>query len=143
MVSLIDLAPSTRSVSVGGVDVAVSGVSAKGIATLLENFPNLQGLMTGQGSNLDAASIMKIAPDAIAAVIAAGCGFPGDKAAEKKAESLGVGEQLLLLEAIVDVTMPQGFGPFVESLTGAMDRLGIDARGKVPASNLESPSKDS
>jgi hypothetical protein len=76
MAGLLDIVPASASVDVGGVSVAVSGVSVKGIASLLARFPEIQGAMTGEGITAD--KIIALAPDAVAAIIAAGCGAPGN-----------------------------------------------------------------
>ena len=76
MVGLIDIAPSVETVDVQGTSVTVHGVSAKGVAHLLGGFPELRKLMTGQ--EVEAEQLMAIGGDAVAAIIAAGCGYPGD-----------------------------------------------------------------
>ena len=77
MVGLIDIAPSVETVDVQGTSVAVHGVSAKGVAHLLGRFPELRKLMTGQ--EVEAEQLMAMGGDAVAAIIAAGCGYPGDE----------------------------------------------------------------
>ena len=72
MVSLLDVAPKAESIEVQGTPVAVHGVSAKGFAYLLGRFPELRMLMTGQ--TVDANRLMAVGGDAVAAIIAAGCG---------------------------------------------------------------------
>jgi hypothetical protein len=140
MVSLLDLAPSTRTVRVGGefeengADVSVFGVSAKGIASLLSQFPQLQDLFKGGELKFDAASIATVAPDAIAAIIAAGCDSPGDPAAVAVAERMPVGDQMKILAAVIELTMPDGIGPFMEALDATIARLDFGNRGKAPAS---------
>lgn len=141
MVALTDLAPSTRTVRVGGADVSVFGVSAKGIAALLTSFPTLKTAFAGGKIKVDAETVMTVAPDAIASIIAAGCGFPGDAAATAVAEKLSVGDQLTTLQAIAELTMPDGLGPFVETLNKLMALMDEeDARGKVSDSKSASPS---
>ena len=56
------------------------GVSAKGRASLLGRFPELRMLMTGQ--EVEADQFMAVGGDAVSAIIAAGCGYPGDEKAE-------------------------------------------------------------
>jgi hypothetical protein len=80
MVGLIDIAPTVETVDVQGAPVAVHGVSAKGIAHLLGRFPELRKLMTGQ--EVETEQLMAVGADAVAAIIAAGCGYPGDESAE-------------------------------------------------------------
>jgi hypothetical protein len=55
--------------------------------------------------------------DAVAAIIAAGCGYPGDEKAEAVAGRLSIDAQADLLAAILRLTLPAGLGPFVEKLT--------------------------
>jgi len=136
MVSLVDIAPPTRTVEVQGNDLSVHGVSAKGIASLLDRFPEMRLLITGKGADLTPDGIMEMAPDAIAAIIAAGCGLPGDTQAEEVAASLGVGEQVEILACIIELTMPQGIGPFVDRISGLMGTMsgaGSEDGGKAAA----------
>jgi hypothetical protein len=58
--------------------------------------------------------IMTSAPDAMSAIIACACGFPGDKDAEQIASKLTLDESAALLEKIIPFTMPDGLGPFVQ-----------------------------
>ncbi len=76
MVGLIDIAPATEIVQAQGKPVTVNGVSAKGLAHLLARFPELRRLMTGQEVQAD--QLLALGGDAVAAIIAAGCGYPGD-----------------------------------------------------------------
>jgi len=140
MVGLVDIAPSTRTVRVGGDDVSVFGVSAKGIASLLVSFPDLQKVFVGDGV-VDMTTIAGVAPDAIAAIIAAGCGSPGDPKAIEIAATLPAQYQANLFGAILELTLPDGIGPFVEALTGAMEKLSLENRGKAPVLKSPSPSK--
>lgn len=114
MVGLIDLAPGGEEVKVRGQLVSVPGVSAAGFASLLFRFPALQELMSGK--EVDAEELKKFGIEAVAAIIAAGTGTPGDLKAETAAAGLPIGEQLDLLAAILRVTLPEGIGPFVEKL---------------------------
>ena len=138
MVGLIDIAPSVETIDVQGTAVAVHGVSAKGVAHLLGRFPELRMLMTGQ--NVEADKLMAVGGDAVAAIIAAGCGYPGDEKAETVASSLAVAAQADLLAAILRVTLPAGLGPFVEKLTGLGGVLDGGPSVTAQASNSPSPS---
>jgi hypothetical protein len=125
MVGLIDIAPATETVQVQGNPVTVHGVSAKGLAHLLTRFPELRRLMTGQEVQTD--QLLAMGGDAVAAIIAAGCGYPGDNAAETVAGGLSLDLQADLLAAILRLTLPKGVGPFVEKLTALGSILGTDA----------------
>lgn len=127
MVGLVDIAPITSSASIRGQDITITGVSARGIASLLARFPELRALMTGREVALD--ELLKLGGDVIAAIIAAGTGAPGDAQAEAAADNLTLEEQADLLGAIVELTMPRGLGPLVEKLS----RLGLLAGGGASA----------
>ena len=139
MVGLVDNAPVTSTVSIRGQDITITGVSARGIASLLARFPELRALMTGREVGLDA--LLRLGGDVIAAIIAAGTGAPADVDAEKAADNLTLEEQADLLGAIVELTMPRGLGPLVEKLS----RLGFLAGGgasAMQAATLPLPSKN-
>jgi len=130
MVSLLDIAPLQESVSVNGATVDVVGIGARGIVSLLQRFPALQKLTTG---TFDATALWEAAPDAIAAIIAAGVGKIGDRETEESIDRLPLGAQMDLLVAIMKLTMPNGFGPFVDQF----DRIvgaGVTARIQVNSS---------
>jgi hypothetical protein len=140
MVGLIDIAPSVKTIEVQGTPVTVHGVSAKGLAHLLSRFPELRMLMTGQ--EVQAEQLMSMGGDAVAAIIAAGCGYPGDETAETVAGKLSLDAQADLLAAILRLTLPKGVGPFVEKLTALGSILDADgARSAMePASKLRKQS---
>lgn len=123
MVGLLDIAPSSTTVTIRGKAVAVPGVSAHGIAYLAKRFPEVRDLFDGKGIPADADSLFTLVPDAIAAIIACGTGHVGSPEAEQVAAGLTASEQLDALETIMDVTMPGGVGPFVERLSGIVQGL--------------------
>lgn len=125
MPGLSDIARSFRTVKVGNTDVEVPGISAEGIAYLFHRFPIIKDLIGGK-PNLEAEDLIKIAPEALAAIIAVGTGSmkPEDEAVAAK---LGAESQLALLEAIVKETMPGGVGPFVEKLSALFQDLGVES----------------
>lgn len=133
MVGLVDIAPITSSVAIRGQDITITGVSARGIASLLARFPELRALMTGREVALD--ELLRLGGDVISAIIAAGTGAPGDAQAEQAADNLTLEEQADLLAAIVELTMPRGLGPLVERLS----RLGLLAGGVSATQAMTSP----
>jgi hypothetical protein len=138
MVGLIDIAPNVETVEVQGVAVAVHGISAKGVAHLLGRFPELRKLMSGQ--EVEAEELMTMGGDAVAAIIAAGCGYPGDPKAEEVAGKLAIDAQANLLATILRLTLPGGLGPFVEKLTALGGILDAAPSVTAPASKSPKPS---
>lgn len=121
MAGLLDIAPLTETVTVRGTPVQITGVSAKGIALIMARFPEVQQMMVGR--EVSVARLLEIGGDAVAAVIAAGTGAPGNAEAEAVAGALLVEEQAELLEAILRVTLPRGVGPLVEKLSAMAGSL--------------------
>jgi hypothetical protein len=128
MSSLIELAALTTTVKVMGKDITVHGISAGGFAQLLHRFPALGKAMSGGGFKQE--ELIKAAPDAVAALIAAGCGDPGNKKAEDVAGKLPLEAQLDLITATLKLTFPSGVGPFVKKL----EALGLLAQVQNPPS---------
>ena len=147
MVGLLDIHPQSEQVAINAKDkVEVFGISAKGIAILLSRFPYLLGVMTAQKDAQGNA--IKIAPEAIAAIGAAGLRHPGEEDYEDWVGNLDVSVQLRILEAVAHMTFPEGFGPFVERLkvlsgqaSAQVNAAAVD--GKVPDGISPSPSPHS
>lgn len=127
MASLLDVAPLTIPVMVGGangaVTLTVSGLSAAHIAMLFHRFPDLRKLFSGMNADMDA--LMNAAPDCLAAILAAGCGAAGDPANEQAAANLPAEAQADILAAILKLTLPGGLGPFVEKLSTLPGIIGV------------------
>lgn len=143
MVSLLDIGELSETVPVRGHDMKVTGVSAKGMLVILNRFPAVRKLVASRGQDVSVDELVKLAPDAIACVIAAGCGTPGDEALEGAAEKLTAGEQLELLSAIWKLTFPTGLGPFVEKLTELVGGNVGAASGWVAGTKLPEGSNSS
>jgi len=111
-IGLQDIAPDFVTVRVKGEDRQVTGISLQTIFGLVRRFPQLQPLL--ELKELTPMQIVEVAPDAIGAILAAGFGKPGDLAAEKDSETIAVGRQMQVFDAIwkltfVDVGGFQGF----------------------------------
>ncbi len=117
MVGLLDIAPVVDVVEVNGEQVSVPGISVAGIAILLQRYPIL-GDMLNKGISVE--SMFTAGPDAVAAIIAAGCGNPGNEQVEQIAKTLNMQTQIDLVAAIIRRTLPKGIGPFVESINKLM-----------------------
>lgn len=123
MADLLDIAPST-SVEVvkinDGMRLIVHGLNGNAIASIVSRFPKLASLL-GSGGDIGWHLIEHFG-SAIGPIIAAGCGHLGDEEREKRAGNLLVEDQLKLITAIIRLTFPNGFGSFIEHLTGLMSR---------------------
>ncbi|WP_027521761.1 hypothetical protein [Bradyrhizobium sp. Ec3.3] len=139
MPGLLDVAPSFVTHPINGTAVTVTGVSAAGFAVLLDRFPEIRKLLTGNAVDIAPEELIAKVPTAIDAILAAGTGNPGDLAAEAVAHNLPAGDQLELLKKIVEVTMPKGAGPFVEALEAIMGGLGVESMS-IPGMKLPQPS---
>lgn len=141
MTGLLDIALATEQVA----GVTITGVSAHGVSYLLARFPEIRSLMTGREMTFTVDRIMLLAPEAIAAIIAVGCGNVPDgpegsadkqTKVEAKAATLPVGMQVEFLEAVLRLTMPGGVGPFVARLNKladfAAEGFGKEAGTKSP-----------
>jgi hypothetical protein len=134
MPGLKDIAPSFTTVTVKGVSVPVSGISAEGIAYLFHRFPVVRELISGKPLELTADELLELGPDAVGALIATGCGDINDPAAEKAAKGLPLEAQVDLLEAIIGETMPSGAAPFVQRLSKMFKGFGLDVESmSIPA----------
>ena len=130
MVGLLDIAPAVAKVTVGKSEVPVYGVSAHGIAHLFGQFPELRALVLGK--SVDADRLVKLGPDVVVSIIAAGVGAPGDAKHEEAARRLTVEVQVDFLEAILRVTLPGGLRPLATRLNRLASAAGVKA-GPVPA----------
>lgn len=122
MTGLLSIAPVTTTVA----GVTVHGVSAKGIALLLDGFPALRALMSGREVAVD--ELIQAAPDAVAAIIAAGIGYPGDAQQIEAAAALPLDLQADFIAAILKLTMPKGPKGFLEKLSGLGLSIPADAQ---------------
>jgi hypothetical protein len=134
---LLDIALATETVA----GLTVTGVSLRGVAKLMRRFDVLADLFAG--GVVESARIIDKAPDAIAAVLAAAIGRPGDEAAEKKLDDLPLGTQAELLDAAIRLTFPGGIGPFKDRLVQLASSLTVAqlaGDGAAPASPDQSSS---
>lgn len=139
--SLTDIGPLRELVSIGDKKLAVTGISAEGILVLFNRFPVLrEWALAGK---ITLSNVQTKAPDAIKAIIAAGCGQPGDEAAERVAATLAVETQLDVLEAIGRLTFTKGFGPFVNRIVALAAQARSVNYGRAPDTALPQTSKPS
>ena len=138
MTSLLDIAPASEIVGVGGTKLEVFGVTAQGVALLFGRFPDLRKLMSGV--EVEPEQIGAFAPAALAGIIAAGVGHPGDAAYEQAAARLSIDAQTDLIAAIFRLTFPRGIAPFVDKLAGLGASVDVQSL-RAPDTSSPKPSK--
>ena len=148
MPGLMDAAPRFKDVDIGGTSVRVFGLSAMGIAQLMQRFPEVKAMLAGREVKLTAERMVTLVPEAAAAAIAAGCGEPGDEKHEAHAATLALDDQMTLLLAIMECTAPGGPDPLFDKADRLADGLGLPgvesaATGKAPATKSSRPSRPS
>jgi hypothetical protein len=144
MADLLDIAPSTavESVHIDGMHIAVRGLHGDAIASILSRFPQLASLISGSHLNLESKLMVQFG-NAIAPIIAAGCGHLNDEQYERQAASLLVEDQLKLVKAIIGLTFPNGVTSFVTMIATTITAVlvGSDERAKPVKMRLkQSPS---
>lgn len=132
--SLTDIGPLRELIPVGSKKLAVTGISAEGILALFNRFPELREWALAGKVTLT--NLQSKAPDALKAIIAAGCGQPGDAKAEAVAGSWPVELQLDILEAIGRLTFTNGFGPFVNRIVALAAQARSVNYGRAPGMPL-------
>ncbi len=126
MSDFLSINPAPETITINGKKIPVHGISMTGFGSLIPRFPNLvtelnERMKKDGALNLNA--MMEIAGPAIGPIIAAGVGLPGNEQAEESYAKLSASAQLKLLDKIVEKTMPDGIGPFVEQWGMLMARF--------------------
>jgi hypothetical protein len=137
--TLADLAAMSEDVPVGDSFIAVHGISARKALAIARRFPKLLNLING----FDLATFIDAAPDAVAAIIAAGTGHFEDEQAEADAGEATIEIQFDILQAIGRLTFKNGFGPFVEKimrLAGSVPDFANSGKAPVTKSPPQSSS---
>jgi hypothetical protein len=138
MVSLIDIVPQTRTVRInGGSEVELRGLGVRQIAGLLLRFPELRKLFANGAPALDFEAVAIVAPDAIGNIIAEAARQPD--AADNIADAMSLDDCAECMAAVIDLTMPDGFGPFMEKLGRLIDGGAGLRAGRAAATNTPPP----
>ena len=141
MVSLADIGPLSKKVTIRNSDVMLRGVNVHEIFGLLEQFPGLKSVIAQRAVSGDLAlSIIQGIPAAIGAIIACAADEGDNPKAVIGAQKLSVGEQTECLEAIAEMTFPKGVKSFVDSLVKLIDQAS-GGRGWAAGTNSPAPSK--
>jgi len=120
MADLLDIATLTASevVRINGERIAVRGLHGNAVASIVSRFPDLKRLASGDFGNNIVPVLIELFGASIGSIIAAGCGHLGDEKYEQHANvNLLMEDQLKLLDAIIRLTFPNGFGSFVNRLS--------------------------
>lgn len=122
MADLLDIAPSTacEAVWIDGHRISVRGLSFNDAAFIISRFPNVGDLFRVGFNSSIALRLIEQLGAAVAPVIAAGCGHPGDEKYEQVAGAMVMENQAALLESIWRLTCPNGIRSFIERLTRLM-----------------------
>lgn len=125
--SLLEIMPQTRKVA----GVTVTGISVRGLAILFREFPELSNVLITRENTLTAEDLLNRAPDAVAQIIAAGTGHPGEPEYVAAADKMSLELQLDFIAEIIKATMPNGVNPFLEKfarLTGTQVDADLSAQ---------------
>jgi hypothetical protein len=131
MPGLLDIGPLSETVTLRGSEIKLQGIGADALVNLLDRFPDLYKAI-GQRADLDASTFVKLGPDIVANVIATAAGEGDNPKAVEMVKSLTIGEMMELLDPVLRMTFPRGFGPFVVALSELVERAGsaVDQSGK-------------
>jgi len=116
MADLLDIVTATavEAVTITGAatPVDVRRLRVDEVAALIVRFPSAVLLLTGAG---DSVATLLNSPGLVA-IIAAGCGHIGDEKSEALIGSFSIEDQLKLLNAILRLTVPNGFGSVMQEV---------------------------
>jgi hypothetical protein len=138
--NLADLAPMSEDVPVAGSFLTVYGISAQDGLAIFHRFPRIALMLT---EGFDLRTFITMAPDAIAAIIAASCGNLGDLQAEENASRLPLEVQWDIVEAIGRLTFTRGFAPFAKRIMDLVGAVPSAPSTKAPPTSSQSASKPS
>jgi hypothetical protein len=137
--SLLDVLPRHERVDIGGNQkLDVYGISGEDIGRILDRWPDAfaqMAMANSQPTQMDGGLL--------GALLAAGqrnddgVSMLGNDKAEARARSLGVADQMNILQAVGRCTFPEGVGPFLEllvlnsTLTEEAIRLSVQVASRV------------
>ena len=118
--------PAPETILINGKKIPVRGISMEGFGMLIPRFPNLLPEFQARlerDKRITVQTIAEVAGSAMGAILAAGIGFPGNEEAEESLGQLAAPQQAKLLGKIVDLTMPDGLGPFVAEWGAVLEKV--------------------
>lgn len=119
MTSLLDIGPLTEEVEIRGTKLDIQGLTAGHLFQLFAEFPDMRKLLeSGEGD--PQTTLLNLAPDLIARIIAIATGASGNKEVEAKAKTMGATDQLAILSAVQRLSFKDGIGPFLDRINQLM-----------------------
>lgn len=117
-----------REIEVAGRKMPVSGLGLDAAAAVVLRHPAVRGLFEGE-VNVDA--LLVAAPDAMAEIICRSTGIEPSLENIDAMRRLPAAYQLPVLSAALELTMPDGFAPFIQALGQLLAGLGADVAAKA------------
>jgi len=152
MAGLRDIGPITSLIKIGDVELTVRGLSANNLLYLLQRFEGARALFSTNAKDMaeklqgDAApTLIQLLPEAVWATMAIATGTTNEarEADEKAASELTLGDQCVLLNAIMDVTFREGVGPLVRIMDRMTSVMAVKApeteAAATPSTNVSPP----
>lgn len=144
MVDFRDIAPSKAQLELGSVPgkkFDVPGINVEGLALLLISNPEAAAIFEGAGGDFsNPAGLVTLGAKFLSEFIAAGLGYPGDEKAIEVAKALPPGDALKAVEAIAEVSFPDGLADFLGKIRAAGDALSAAATGSITTPAAKKPS---
>src|SRR5262252_2163388 len=114
MADLLDILPASTSVWIEDQRFTVHCISIPAMASIITRFPEIKDVLRGGLAGDFILRLRLSCAAALGPIIAAGCGYLGNEDFERHAASMLPEYQGKFLNAIWDVTFPNGTGPFLE-----------------------------
>lgn len=136
MVGLLDIAPSNKSVETSFGKVDVPGLTLNALVHVVKRHPKLFDLIQGKTMELAFTEVADLGLDVAASVLAAGLGYPGDEAAEKRCKELKPEDALDLGQAILEESFPNGSKSFFDKVSKAMEKVNLKTQPQGTNSSI-------
>jgi hypothetical protein len=122
MADLLDIAPSTsqRSVEIDGKSIIVQGLHIDAIASILARYPRIVDALKVSADN--SLALIQFG-QSVGPIIAAGVGKLGDETYEQRAAQISAEDQVKLVDAIFELSFPNGLISFVTIAAEAATRF--------------------
>ncbi|HMF26171.1 MAG TPA: hypothetical protein VKG24_29185 [Pseudolabrys sp.] len=144
MADLLDILPASTSVWIEDQRFTVHCISIPAMASIITRFPEIKDVLRGGLAGDFILRLRLSCAAALGPIIAAGCGYLGNEDFERHAASMLPEYQGKFLNAIWDVTFPNGTGPFLEELAKLFGEAGEKSKTyKIRSKKSHSPSQSS